>query len=220
MTGNVVSEPVYFGGLDLGQVRDPSALAIVERVELQGEWDAVYFAYRKRAVLRLRHLERIPLGTPYPEVEQRAREVMQSDALAGSRHLVVDGTGVGPPVVDLLRLGRLGCQLWPVMITGGNTEGRRDGYYLVPKRDLIVGLQVKLQNEELVIAGELPEGRQLVRELTEMRVKVTSGIHEQYGVWREGEHDDLVLAVALACWAAGKVYPRRSGPEWCHGRLV
>jgi hypothetical protein len=27
------------------------------------------------------------------------------------------------------------------------------------------------------------------------------------GVWREGAHDDLVLAVALACWAAWKTFP-------------
>jgi hypothetical protein len=40
-----------------------------------------------------------------------------------------------------------------------------------------------------------------------MRVKVTLSGREQYGVWREGQHDDLVLAVALACWGAKKVCP-------------
>jgi hypothetical protein len=64
------------------------------------------------------------------------------------------------------------------------------------------------------------EGERLIREMSEMRVKVTAGRHEQYGVWREGEHDDLVLAVALACWAARKTYPRRSEAGWCQGRLV
>ncbi len=37
----------------------------------------------------------------------------------------------------------------------------------------------------------------------------------QFGAWREGTHDDLVLSVALACWGARKLYP--SGPyreEW------
>jgi hypothetical protein len=32
-----------------------------------------------------------------------------------------------------------------------------------------------------------------------MRVKVTLGGHETYEHWRSGDHDDLVLAVALAC---------------------
>ena len=31
--------------------------------------------------------------------------------------------------------------------------------------------------------------------------------NEQYGVWREGKHDDLVFAVALACWASKRVCP-------------
>ena len=26
--------------------------------------------------------------------------------------------------------------------------------------------------------------------------------HDSYGAWREGQHDDLVLAVALAVWFA------------------
>ncbi len=49
-----------------------------------------------------------------------------------------------------------------------------------------------------------------------MRVKVSTARHEQYGVWREGKHDDLVFAVALACWAVGKAYPKRKGrdEEW------
>jgi hypothetical protein len=64
-----------------------------------------------------------------------------------------------------------------------------------------------LQCEALRIAAGLEHGAALVAELREMRVKVTSAGNEQYGVWREGKHDDLVFAVALACWAAKKVYP-------------
>jgi hypothetical protein len=39
-----------------------------------------------------------------------------------------------------------------------------------------------------------------------MRVKITASGNEQYGAWREGEHDDLVLAVALACWGARRAW--------------
>ena len=71
--------------------------------------------------LRLRYLERVPLGTPYPEVVERVAQVTRSAELAGRCHLVVDATGVGRPVVDLLRRARLGCVVMPVMITGGET---------------------------------------------------------------------------------------------------
>ena len=50
----------FFVGLDLGQARDYTALAILERTESGGEIDAVTFARRKVILHRIRHLERLP----------------------------------------------------------------------------------------------------------------------------------------------------------------
>jgi hypothetical protein len=178
----------FFAGLDLGQRLDPTALAVVERGEADG-------------AVRLRHLERMPLGLPYTEVVERLRERMRSRQLSGGqRHVVVDGTGVGSAVVDLLRREDLGSELWPVTITAGGRERYANGYYRVPKRELIVGLEVLLEQGGLLIAEGMREGAALVNEMAEMRVKRTGSARERYGVWRAGEHDDLVLAVALACW--------------------
>ena len=135
----------FFVGVDLGQRRDFTAIAVVERAELKGEWDAAEYACRKEVTLRLRFLERVPLGTPYPEVVERVVEVTRSRELAGRCHLAVDGTGVGRPVVDLLRSAGLGWPLMPAIITSGELETQEQGYYQVPKRDLIMGLQVLLQ---------------------------------------------------------------------------
>ncbi len=208
----------YFVGLDLGQSQDFTALAVLERVELRGEWDAAAWAWRKTAALQLRHLERVALGTPYPEIVERVRELTRAPELKGKVHLIVDATGVGRPVVDLLRKGELKCRLWPALITAGSAEGLHEGYYRVPKRDLIVGLQVLFQRGGLQIAEGLNDGPTLVGELTQMQVKVTSERNEKYGVWREGGHDDLVLATALACWAARKVYPNPPYGEDAHWR--
>ena len=38
----------------------------------------------------------------------------------------------------------------------------------------------------------------LIRELETFRVKITEAANETFGAWREGQHDDLLLAVALA----------------------
>ncbi|MBZ5623312.1 MAG: hypothetical protein LAQ69_32010 [Acidobacteriia bacterium] len=198
----------FFVGLDLGQAHDPSALAVLERKELTGEWDAVMYAYRKMAAMQLRYLERIPLGTPYPEVVERVREVTRSGELSKQCYLMVDATGTGRPVVDLLRQADLDCCMLPAVITSGHTESYSDGYYHVPKRDLIVGLQILMQRGGLQIASKMAFGRALVEEMTAMRVTQTARGHEQFGAWREGEHDDLVLAVALALWGAKKVCPR------------
>ena len=52
----------------MGQTQDFTAIAVVERAELTGDWDPAVFAWKKTVRLRLRHLERVALGTPYPEV--------------------------------------------------------------------------------------------------------------------------------------------------------
>ncbi len=206
---------IYFAGLDLGQKQDPTAMAVVEWREYDGAWDAVAFTHRKETSLSLRHLERMPLGMPYPEVVYKVGCTMRSQQLAGGerRHLVVDGTGVGPAVVDLLRQEDLKSKLWAVTITGGDTERYADEYYRVPKRDLIVGLQVLMQQGGLQIAAGMKEGSTLVREMSEMRVKISGSGNEQFGAWRSGEHDDLVLAVALACWGVRKGIPKVRRPQ-------
>src|SRR5580700_7762715 len=105
---------MYFLGLDLGQKRDHSALAVVERVDHRRAFQGT--AFEK---LLVRYVERMPLGTPYPQVVERVREIVSSEELRGDCVLAVDATGVGAPVVDMLRAARLGCDLTAWTITGG-----------------------------------------------------------------------------------------------------
>jgi hypothetical protein len=206
----------YFVGVDFGQSKDFTAIAVVERAETKGAWDGARFAWRKVVSLRLRYLERIALGTQYPDVVERVVHVTQSRELAGRCRLAVDGTGVGRPVVDLLRRARPGCTLMPVNITGGLKQTEEGGYYGVPKRDLILGLQVLLQRKVLRIAAGLEHSADLLKEMGAMQVKITLSGHEQFEAWREGTHDDLVFAVALACWNAQNAYPNdpAGGEQW------
>ena len=91
----------------------------------------------------------------------------------------------------------------PVSITGGQAVTVAEDRSLhVPKKELVTCLQVVLQSHRLRIARGLHEAALLVRELQQFQVKITAAAHETFGVWREGQHDDLVLAVALACWWA------------------
>jgi hypothetical protein len=208
----------YFVGLDLGMRHDHTALNVVERSETPGERDPVTYEYAKAVALRLRHVERIPLATEYVQVVRRVAEVMRRLAAEGPTNLVVDATGVGTPVVELLRRAGMGCRLWPVSITGGPAEGYGDGYYRVPKRDLVVGLQVMFEQGVIQIADGLSERAALVKEMTDMQVKVTSKGREQYEAGSSGQHDDIVSALSLACWAVRKVH--RSGVEERRGRVV
>jgi hypothetical protein len=50
----------------------------------------------------------------------------------------------------------------------------------------------------------LAHAETLETELQNFRVKITAAANETFGAWRERDHDDLVLALALAVWHAEK----------------
>jgi len=76
--------------------------------------------------------------------------------------------------------------------------------WYVPKLDLLAGLRGLLERGELVIARGMRETGTLLRELGDVRAEVKSRGRVRLGADGFGQHDDVVIAVALACWAAGK----------------
>ncbi|HOR01457.1 MAG TPA: hypothetical protein PLJ35_21810 [Anaerolineae bacterium] len=207
-------------GVDLGQAADYTALAGLEvrrPIEAAPSDGLCDDSASRSAMRRMPHdpppplpkrlpeeyagrlLERLPLGTPYPAVIVRIKQLLAEPELRGAA-LVVDATGVGRPVVDMLR--QAGLRPLPVVITGGERATCQEGYYFVPKRDLVSAALVLLQDKRLGVAKELPLAGTLVSELLSFRVRITAAANDVYGAWREGQHDDLVLALALACWWA------------------
>jgi hypothetical protein len=154
-------------------------------------------------------MERIPLSTPYPEVVARINQTVRAYPVNGNCQLVVDATGVGPPVVDMLRAQRMGCHLIPVNITTGNNETLRGSNYHVPKSHLIMELIVLFENEQIKIAAKMKEAQPLVEELVNMQRKVSTSGQATYTA-RSGQHDDMVLALSLACWRARRTTPWRT----------
>ena len=74
----------------------------------------------------------------------------------------------------------------------------------MPKRELVSNLAIQFQSERLKIAKALPEAAQLVEELQNFKMKITLAGNDTYEAWRESDHDDLVLAAAMACWYGEK----------------
>jgi hypothetical protein len=186
----------FFLGLDLGQSSDYTALAILEqtfvpRPDSPQEKEGHYGA---------RFLKRWQLGTSYADIIEDLRGIIDRLPL-DMPDLVPDQTGVGQVVIQMLRQANLGAHLRPVLITAGHQVLRGDDDAMhVPKKELASTLQVLLQQRRLKIAP-LPERDLLQKELLAFRVKVTVAGHETFEAWRERDHDDLVLAVALAAWA-------------------
>jgi hypothetical protein len=202
-------------GLDLGQSQDYTAAAFVERI---GHTPAYY---------KVPHLLRWPLKTSYQTIAEDVRDLTERDEVAIQRisncetasrpvALVVDKTGVGAPVVDMLK--RLSLRPHAVVITGGHEVTKvHMGESRVPKVHLVNSVQLLLNDGRLKISPELPESKQLDDELHKFQIRKTGTGAAQYEApWREGEHDDLVLAVALAVWyGENKVYrkkDRKRGP--------
>ena len=116
--------------------------------------------------------------------------------------LVMDATGVGAPVLDLMRLANLGCGIVPVNLTGGDLVSQSGSVWNVPKQVLISGLLVMLEKKELALSMRVASARVLDKELAGMEARVSRSGNLSFGTWREGEHDDVVMAAALACWRA------------------
>jgi hypothetical protein len=194
-------------GVDLGQSNDYPALAVVEKIHSGNP--------QKLAALHLRHLERYPLRTPYPEIADEVAALVKSEHLVTYTtdevlnpitlypELVVDQTGVGPPVTSLLR--EKGLTFRSVVVTAGDDAGPGRGAYRVPKRDLVSALEVSLQTGKLQVAEGIRLWGLLREEMLNFRRKVDlRKDHDSLEHWREGESDDLVLAVCLACWGVAK----------------
>ena len=192
-------------GVDLGQKVDHTAIVMLEkpyRHPLSSVADPT---------LTVRMAQRLPLGMGYPEMVEVIRHVVGMAMRAGyvrgqtTCTLVVDATGVGRPVVNLLQNAGLGCDVTPVTITGGDKQRHRRGESLamnVPKVDLMSQLLVALENSELKIASRMKEAGTLKRELLDVRMSRRENGSIQIGAEAYGQHDDLVIALALAVWRA------------------
>ncbi|HVK13905.1 MAG TPA: hypothetical protein VM597_34500 [Gemmataceae bacterium] len=91
-----------------------------------------------------------------------------------------------------------------VISAGHRAECGTDGVWRVPKADLVTALQLALQGRRLVVPAALPDAEVLARELFAFRAKPATADPAAVD-WREGRDDDLVLAVALAVWQAGRL---------------
>jgi hypothetical protein len=159
-------EPLrHIVSVDVGQVADSSALALIERPEHQPPL---------QPPLAIRHMDRWHLGTSYLVIVEDVLRFVERKELR-EPVLTVDQTGVGRPIVDMLR-HRVQCPFIPV-------------------------------TRRLLIARGVKQEAILLKELQNFRMKITTAANEVFGSWREGEHDDLVLAAAIGCWVAENALP-------------
>jgi hypothetical protein len=205
-------------GLDLGQSIDYSAAAVLKRV----------FTFpglvRGRAPEpgseRLHHevvaLLRWKLGTPYDLIVQNVSELMgrvKADIDCDSAVLIVDNSGVGRPVVDLLRRKHLVPRA--VTITGGSSVSEREDDMTVPKSFIASAFIIAAQNGTLKVSSKLEFAKELEKEIGAFGYELNrKKMTETYQVQQETVHDDLVIACALPYWYSISKLPMR----WSGGK--
>src|ERR671912_471875 len=219
----------YSVGVDLGQANDPTAIAVLEKTIAPPEtamFSPVGESPSNRlvegsVVYDLVYLKRPKLGTPYDVIARRVADLIcelepqGAFGELGQVTLSVDGTGVGRGVVDMLdtEFKRRGAtskavpkvDFRRVSVTGSQTTLKRpsssDGYWSVPKKDLVFPAVAAFQQGKIRIAKGITDRQALVHELKNYRrtTNIATG-NLAFEPWRESEHDDLLFAVCLALW--------------------
>lgn len=186
-------------GLDLGKRRDWTALAIAQAFLVDLPLPDDQEKTRKQIAWDIPFLDRVQ-NQSYEVIADRVAALKNRPEHKHSL-LVIDETGVGTAVGDMLVARKL--RPHRVTITGGIQVASEGLTHHVPKRDLATIVGVMLESKRLRIAKELPLASVLTAELEGFQVKISLSGHDSYGAgedWRENNHDDLVLAVALALW--------------------
>jgi hypothetical protein len=174
--------------VDLGQANDHTAIIGLRRADGDS--------------LECIGIERLPLGTSYPDQVDRVRS-LACNQFPGRCLVAVDATGVGAAVVDMLRPQVKPSPFFAVTITSGDKATREFDRWRVPKRDLIAAAQVALQQRRVKLPRSSTEAQVLVEELLSYRVTIGASGHDSYGNdWRQAPHDDLVLALSIGIYVA------------------
>lgn len=181
-------------GVDIGQRQDFTALVVTENQNRNG---IDHYIVRK--------IERMPLGTKYPAVANRVVQAftnLQARAAAVSYiedpypvECWIDATGVGLPVLDLVR--EKGVPAKAAILTGTETiTERADNVISIGKGYMVSRLAVLLEAGRLHLPINA-EATALISEMKAYNRKPNARGHMSYNA-ESGKHDDLVIALALS----------------------
>lgn len=192
-------------GIDIGKRHDPSAIvvALAEPRTIDKRSETHYIVPA---------LKRLELDTPYPDqvrmladichaAVKKFNESGQRGGFVKPPKIMIDVTGVGDAVVDLLRplVNGLGS-LHPCRFMSGDRLTQEGMEFKMGKGFFVSRLQVLSESQRIHLPDQLPEAKQLAKEMLDFDIEVDDLTGKAtYGAIRPGTHDDLVCAIGLAC---------------------
>lgn len=202
--------------IDPGKKRDPTAIMvmrdnikIVDGSQRMGTPDKIQHFYE------IIHMDKV-LDTRFTEVCRIVGVITEHKDIKNNHDLVVDGTGIGEVVIDIMRENLLVPV--PIVFTGPgqvrevfSSFGKVFGSGFagakvlkeihVPKEDLVSAGQNIIQQGRLGIAPGLKFEDDFKRQLLMFRGKVNENKRNiSYNANTEEDHDDLVVCFLMGAW--------------------
>lgn len=183
-------------GLDLGQQNDFTVLSCI--VASRPADSLHNRSIKQRNTYLIPFIYRAPLNIAYPAIVSWIHGLVQNYFKDYDYTCVVDYTGVGRPIVDLLR--QQDIKVVAVNTTGGyNTTWKNNREVNVPKKDVIASLRATLEGNRIRIADNIISYDDTIKEFVNFQEKISNSINLQYEA-KYGYHDDIVMSVGLAIW--------------------
>lgn len=199
----------YVWGVDLGYVRDPTAVAVISRTFRDRRWWYVLGALwqlkegdidARQGVDFYEALSGWLCGMQSPVHPPGARVPYLGHSL-----LAVDGTGPGRDATFRFLRGRLAktVRMVPVQIrASSDAVGKQgdDGWFRTSRKDLVVTLDSVSESGRLSFVGGLQHQKELEKQLVNFRIKESAD-----DGFKRDDHDDLAVALALAVTLAERL---------------
>jgi hypothetical protein len=199
--------------VDLGYYQDYSAFTVSE-VKPEA-FRNLRGAHKEQMHIYVRDIQRLPLGTPYPEVRKVIHNIfwdrrlwLIDDPSGGhlvAPTLVVDEGGPGIGVIQDLRKD-LGVGFYYYYLVRGTSESKKVApwRYSIARTVAFQHLYAAFSNGRIHIDSKLKLASTLLEELRNLRPETNEETGYQKVVHREGEHDDLAICLAATNWWANR----------------
>jgi len=169
-------------GWDVAQTTDSSIIAVVE-------YDGNPPMYWVRRIVKLQK------GMPY---DAQVREVRTLFFEYHDPRLIIDRTGVGLPICDMIVAG--GLQPVQVSLTSGDLVSKPEpGKVNLPKKDMVASITKVIQERRLKVVPGCENAALFRTELKNFQLKVSASGQNTYNA-APGQHDDTITAIGLCLW--------------------
>ena len=198
----------YWLGVDLAQAQDNTALVILhdECLPVWGVGSRQVLGPRQRTIVFADKFR----GVSYPEIVSHVIRTFTKEPLRGRARLVIDASGLGRVVSDMLHEQGIGHHA--IQMTVGQNWVEKGRYVNVGKTLLLETLSLLFATGDLTFAHDLPLRGDILAELETFQLETTAAGNQIITQGKSGaHHGDLAIALAAACFASEHLVPGFTG---------